>query len=78
MNGGRERTPGIPGRGDNQIRAARLGVIREEAMRKKCEDCGVWAEEEYILDMDGVELCVLCALQLEECDGARETGGITE
>ena len=47
-------------------------------MQKKCEDCGVWADEEYILDMDGVELCVLCAIKLEESGDAREAGGITE
>jgi hypothetical protein len=54
------------------------GFGREEIMERKCEDCGVRAEGQYILDLDGVELCVLCALQLEENGDAQEAGGIAE
>jgi hypothetical protein len=47
-------------------------------MQKKCEDCGVWADEEYILDMDGVELCVLCVHQLQVSSESHETEGVAE
>lgn len=55
-----------------------LGPCREESMQKKCEDCGVWADEEYILDMDGVELCVLCVHQLQVCSDTPEMEGVAE
>lgn len=54
------------------------GPCREEIMQKKCEDCGVWADEEYILDMDGVELCVLCVHQLQVSSESHETEGVAE
>ena len=54
------------------------GALKEVVMQRKCEDCGVWADEEFILNMDGVELCVICALQLDENGELREAGGIAE
>ena len=54
------------------------GPCREETMQRKCEDCGVWADEEYILDMDGVELCVLCVHQLQVSSDTQEVEGAAE
>jgi len=75
---GRRRCEPLERKPHNGVHMRGPGAYKEDGMQRKCEDCGVWADEEYILNMDGVELCVICVLQLDENGEAREVGGIAE